>query len=103
MSKPSSTKPTQSLANLERSISKIDQVSAMQATLRQAAYDAISGDQVTKIVQKQVEKALAGDEKAASFVMRFAVGLGGSTKINQTNVLCTDVGTAAKLSQARNR
>lgn len=75
----------------------------MQATLRQAAYDAISGDQVSKIVQKQVEKALAGDEKAASFVMRFAVGLGGSTNIKQTNVLCTDVATAAKLSQARNR
>jgi hypothetical protein len=103
MSKPSSTKPTQSLANLERSISKIDQVSAMQATLRQAAFDAIGPDQITAIVQKQVAKALAGDEKAASFVMKFAVGLGGSTSIKQTNVLCTDVATAAKLSQARNR
>lgn len=70
----------------------------MQATLRQAAFDGITADDVKQIVKKQVAKALDGDDRAAQFVMRFAVGLGGSTTIRQTNVLCTDVAMAARLA-----
>ncbi len=70
----------------------------MQASLRQAAFDGITADDVKNIVKKQVAKALAGDERSAQFVMKFAVGLGGSTTIRQTNVLCTDVATAARLA-----
>jgi len=95
------SKTNTSLSNLDRSISQLDQVSAMQAALRQSAFDEIKPDDIKKIIKKQIDKALAGDDKAASFVMKFAVGLGGTTNIRQTNVLCTDVATAAKIGRSR--
>ena len=78
----------------------IDQVSAMQHKLRQAAFDSIREDQISAIMQKQIDKAMAGDSTSAQFVMKFAAGLGNPTTIRQTNILCTDVETAAKLAKS---
>lgn len=88
-----------SLIDIEASVAAVDQISAMQHRLRQAAFDAIREDQISSIMQKQIEKALSGDATAAQFVMKFAAGLGNPTTIKQTNILCTDVETAARLSK----
>lgn len=44
------------------------------ATMRQAAMECISADDVKAIVQKQVELAKAGDEKAMKFVFEQVLG-----------------------------
>jgi len=49
-------------------------------------------------VQKQVEKAKAGDANAAKFIMNTVLGLATPVKVTQTNVI-TDVATAAKIAQ----
>lgn len=76
----------------------------MQGRLRQAVFDQISESDVSEIVAKQVTKAKEGDEKAIQFVMKYALGFGQPTTLRQTNILTTDVETAARIeSQRRNR
>lgn len=62
----------------------------------------ISEADVSKIVAKQVEKAKAGDEASLQFVMKYVLGFGAPTTLQQINVITTDVATAAKIAN-RNR
>jgi hypothetical protein len=69
-----------------------------QAQMRAVVANAIGEIDVQQIVQKQVEKAKAGDANAAKFIMNTVLGLATPVKVTQTNVI-TDVATAAKIAQ----
>lgn len=70
----------------------------MQAELRMAMFDAISSEDVRAIVAKQIEKAKAGDDAAAKFVLAQVLGNNTPVKITQNNVI-TDVATAARIAK----
>ena len=69
-----------------------------QAQMRAVVANAIGEIDVRQIVQKQVEKAKAGDANAAKFIMNTVLGLATPVKVSQTNVI-TDVATAAKIAR----
>ena len=69
-----------------------------QANMRAVVANAIGEIDVQQIVQKQVEKAKAGDANAAKFIMNTVLGLATPVKVSQTNVI-TDVTTAAKIAR----
>lgn len=53
--------------------------------LRQAAFDGITEEDMAAIVRAQVDKAKAGDQQAAKFVLEYLVGIGAPAKsITQT-------------------
>ncbi len=69
-----------------------------QAQLRAAVANSISEEDVVAIIQKQVEKAKAGNEAAAKFVLNQVLGANTPVTIRQTNIV-TDPATAAKLAR----
>ena len=69
-----------------------------QAQLRAAVANSISEEDVVAIIQKQVEKAKAGNEAAAKFVLNQVLGASTPVTIRQTNIV-TDPVTAAKLAR----
>lgn len=87
------------LSQVEEQVNKHKATMAMQGQLRQAIFDAISEQDVTEIVRKQVEKAKAGDEKSLQFVMKYVLGFGQPVTLQQINVM--DVETAAKLAKGK--
>jgi Zn-dependent metalloprotease len=69
-----------------------------QAQLRAAVANSISEEDVVAIIQKQVEKAKAGNEAAAKFVLNHVLGTNTPINIRQTNII-TDPETAARLAR----
>lgn len=54
--------------------------------LRQAAFNGVTEQDMAAIVKAQVEKAKAGDERAAKFVLEYLVGIGAPARaITQNN------------------
>lgn len=74
---------------------------AYQSTLRAAAFNSISEDDVREMMETQVKKAKQGDSKAVSFVFSQILGAKQSVSFNQTNIVTTDVETAAKIAKKR--
>jgi hypothetical protein len=70
----------------------------MQSKLQQAVFDAVTEDDIQAIVAKQVEKAKEGDDKAMQYVMKYVVGFGSTTKLEQTNVLVATTEQAARIA-----
>lgn len=93
------TKRPATIASVRGTVEALATVGEMQASLRQAIFDAVSENDITEIVKKQVAKAKSGDERAANFVMKFAAGAGAPVTIKQTVVMVTDVATAARLAK----
>lgn len=75
----------------------------MQGKLRQAIFNSINEDDVSAIIKKQVEKAKAGDQASLQFVMKYVLGFGQPTTLQQLNIITTDVATAAKMAKATAR
>jgi hypothetical protein len=88
------------VAQVEDSVSAHGANIAMQQRLRQAIFDSISESDVAAIVQKQVEKAKLGDENSLQFVMKYVLGFGQPINYQQTNLLVTDVATAARIASS---
>lgn len=80
-------KGAMTIQNVESQIDEQNGTLAMQGQLRQAIFDAISVQDVTEIVKKQVEKAKAGDEKSLQFVMKYVLGYGQPISVQQINVV----------------
>ena len=70
-----------------------------QSSLRMAAFDAITEDDVAEIVKNQVAKAKQGDANAIKFVMGTVLGANKPVSIKQTQII-TDVETAARIAKA---
>jgi len=87
------------IQNVESQIDEQNGTLSMQGTLRQAIFDAISVQDVTEIVKKQVEKAKAGDEKSLQFVMKYVLGFGQPISVQQINVVSTK--TAARIAKSK--
>jgi hypothetical protein len=58
-----------------------------QANMRAVVANAIGEIDVQQIVQKQVDKAKAGDANAAKFIMNTVLGLATPVRVTQTNVI----------------
>lgn len=71
------------LADAREMTPAVESLGSSALAMRQAAIDAISIDDITEIIRKQVEKAKGGDAAAAKFVLDYATG--GSAKV-QINV-----------------
>lgn len=87
------------IQNVESQIDEQNGTLSMQGQLRQAIFDAISVQDVTEIVKKQVEKAKAGDEKSLQFVMKYVLGFGQPISVQQINVVSTK--TAARIAKSK--
>ena len=92
-------KGAMTIQNVESQIDEQNGTLSMQGTLRQAIFDAISVQDVTEIVRKQVEKAKAGDEKSLQFVMKYVLGFGQPISVQQINVVGTK--TAARIAKSK--
>ena len=68
-----------------------------QAHMRSVVANSISEQDVQAIIAKQVEKAKAGSESAAKFVLTQVLGTTTPVRITQTNIV-TDPETAARLA-----
>ena len=90
------------VTEVEESVSAHGANIAMQQRLRQAIFDSIKESDVAAIVAKQVEKAKLGDENSLQFVMKYVLGFGQPVNYSQTNVLVTDVATAARIAKSGN-
>jgi hypothetical protein len=90
-------KDTMTLGKVESQIEQQNSTLAMQGRLRQAIFDAITEQDVSSIVKKQVEKAKEGDEKSLQFVMKYVLGFGQPITLQQINV--QDAKTAAKVAK----
>lgn len=91
------------LADVDQSLaSNTRDTLSWQAQMRAVVANSIGEIDVQQIVQKQVEKAKAGDVKAASFVLSQVLGVGTPVKIQQTTVI-TDVETAARIAASGSR
>ena len=69
-----------------------------QNSLRAACFNAISPDDMSDIIKKQIEKAKDGNVQSANFMMAL-VGTNKPVQVKQTNVVVTDVETAARISK----
>ena len=69
-----------------------------QAKMRGVVANSIGEDDIKAIIDKQVEKAKAGSESAAKFVLTHVLGSNTPVTIRQTNII-TDVETAARLAR----
>lgn len=87
------------IQNVESQIDEQNGTLSMQGTLRQAIFDAISVQDVTEIVKRQVEKAKAGDEKSLQFVMKYVLGFGQPISVQQINVVSQKA--AAKIANRK--
>ncbi len=67
-----------------------------QSQLRAACINSISPDDMVSIVQKQLERAKEGDERAIAFVMNL---IGTNQKITVNNHF-TDVESAARIRRS---
>ncbi len=85
------------LGKVEIQIEQQHNTLTMQGRLRQAIFDAITEQDVSAIVKKQVEKAKEGDEKSLQFVMKYVLGFGQPVTLQQINV--QDAKTAAKVAK----
>jgi hypothetical protein len=85
------------LSEVEESFAKQSDVMSMQNQLRQAIFGAITEQDVSQIIKKQVEKAKDGDDKALQFVMKYALGFGQPVTLQQVNVI--DTATAARIAK----
>jgi hypothetical protein len=92
-------KGAMTIQNVESQIDEQNGTLSMQGTLRQAIFDAISVQDVTEIVKKQVEKAKAGDEKSLQFVMKYVLGFGQPISVQQINVVSTK--EAARIAKSK--
>jgi hypothetical protein len=92
-------KGAMTIQNVESQIDEQNGTLAMQGQLRQAIFDAISVQDVTEIVKKQVEKAKSGDEKSLQFVMKYVLGYGQPISVQQINVVSQKA--AAKIANRR--
>ena len=88
-----------SISEVEDSIARESSTVSMQGKLRQAIFDSINESDVAQIVAKQVEKAKQGDDAALQFVMKYVLGFGKPTTLQQINVITTDVATASKIAR----
>lgn len=86
------------IADCEDTMGRHGEIVAMQAKLRSAIFDSISEADVQVIIQKQVEKAKAGDEKALQFVMKYVLGFGQQVNLNVAAIV--DVETGARLAKS---
>ena len=84
---------------IEESIERESGTIAMQLKLRQAIFDSVTDDDVIAIIKKQVEKAKAGDPASLQFMMKYVLGFGQPTTLQQLNVITTDVATSAKIAK----
>lgn len=87
------------IQNVESQIDEQNGTLSMQGKLRQAIFDAISVQDVTEIVKKQVEKAKAGDEKSLQFVMKYVLGFGQPISVQQINVVSAKA--AARIAKSK--
>ena len=85
------------IGKVESQIEQQNNTLTMQGRLRQAIFDAITEQDVSTIVKKQVEKAKEGDEKSLQFVMKYVLGFGQPITLQQINV--QDAKTAAKVAK----
>jgi hypothetical protein len=85
------------IGKVESQIEQQNNTLTMQGRLRQAIFDAITEQDVSTIVKKQVEKAKEGDEKSLQFVMKYVLGFGQPITLQQINV--KDAKTAAKVAK----
>lgn len=92
-------KGAMTIQNVESQIDEQNGTLSMQGTLRQAIFDAISVQDVTEIVKRQVEKAKAGDEKSLQFVMKYVLGFGQPISVQQINVVSQKA--AAKIANRK--
>lgn len=69
-----------------------------QAQMRAVVANSISAEDLQLIIGKQVEKAKAGNESAAKFVLTHVIGTQTPVHIRQTNII-TDPETAARLAR----
>ena len=90
-------KDTMTIGKVESQIEQQNNTLTMQGRLRQAIFDAITEQDVSTIVKKQVEKAKEGDEKSLQFVMKYVLGFGQPITLQQINV--KDAKTAAKVAK----
>jgi hypothetical protein len=90
-------KDTMTIGKVESQIEQQNNTLTMQGRLRQAIFDAITEQDVSTIVKKQVEKAKEGDEKSLQFVMKYVLGFGQPITLQQINV--QDAKTAAKVAK----
>lgn len=87
------------IQNVESQIDEQNGTLSMQGKLRQAIFDAISVQDVTEIVKKQVEKAKAGDERSLQFVMKYVLGFGQPISVQQINVVSAKA--AARIAKSK--
>ena len=88
------------LNEVDETVQTESDITSWQAGLRAAMYDAITEEDVSDIVKKQVEKAKEGDAKAIEFVFGHVLGAKRPVTINQTtNQVVTDVETAARIAR----
>lgn len=87
------------IQNVESQIDEQNGTLSMQGQLRQAIFNAISMQDVTEIVKKQVEKAKAGDEKSLQFVMKYVLGFGQPISVQQINVVSAKA--AARIAKSK--
>lgn len=73
----------------------VDEVGEWATELRKAAFNAVSEQDITDIMRKQLEKAKAGDSAAAKMVLGYLTGGGApKVKIVQQVVVAQQNGTA---------
>ncbi|MEO1527594.1 MAG: hypothetical protein AAFX06_19365 [Planctomycetota bacterium] len=88
------------LSEVDETVQTEADITSWQAGLRAAMYDAITEEDVSSIVKRQVEKAKEGDAKAIEFVFGQVLGTKRAVTINQTtNQVVTDVETAARIAR----
>jgi hypothetical protein len=91
-------KNVMAIGNVESQIEQQRSELAMQGRLRQAIFDAVTEQDVTAIIKKQIEKAKQGDDKSLQFVMKYVLGFGQPITLQQINV--KDAKTAAKVAKS---
>ena len=74
---------------------------SLQSQLRQAVFNGLAEADIVDIVKGQVKKAKEGDPKAIEFVMKYGLGFGQPSPVNQVNILVTDVETAARIAKGK--
>lgn len=82
----------------EQMQSTVKDTLAWQAEMRAVVVNSISAEDVQAIIGKQVERAKAGNESAAKFVLQQVLGTNNPVTIRQTNIV-TDVETAARIAK----